>query len=231
MSSVYVALYKKWSLIMLFVGITGSEGKIETANIISSIVNPSGKKVCINDSLCINNLDSAKLKSYIDKLAKDGVDIFLLKLSSTDFEWALSNKICFDIIIFTGKFEKRSLEAKGYYPSIGVIQQLLDSKGIAIVNVDDSELLSLLQGIKKCILTYGFNSKASVTTSSIGDSLLKDGVICCLQRTIFANNGSVIEPQEYKINVNSEINEIHNILAAASFALVNGIDLNNVNSI
>ena len=50
-----------------------------------------------------------------------------------------------------------------------------------------------ITGIKCPTVTYGFNSKASITTSSIGDTVSEDNVICYLQRTISANNGLMIE--------------------------------------
>jgi UDP-N-acetylmuramate-alanine ligase len=105
---------------------------------------------------------------------------------------------------------------------------LLDEKGTAIVNVDESELIQFLQGMKHYIVTFGFNSKASITTSSIGDFLFKDNFMCCLQRTISTRNGMLIEPQEYKIRLETGELNTYDVLAAATFAIVNGVDLNSV---
>ncbi|HEX3028401.1 MAG TPA: glutamate ligase, partial [Clostridia bacterium] len=96
--------------------------------------------------------------------------------------------------------------------------------------VDDSELISFLQGMKHYFITYGFNSKASLTTSSIGDSVFKDEFLCCLQRSIPTNNGMLVEPQEFRLNVQPEYMDPYSVLAAAAFAVVNGIDLNLLNN-
>ena len=61
---------------------------------------------------------------------------------------------------------------------------IISEKGVAIVNSDDNDLSSFLSGIKHYIVTYGFNLKASITTSSVGDFMDKDDIMCCLQRTI-----------------------------------------------
>ncbi len=216
---------------MIFAGIAGSEGKIETAVHINSIFSSSGKKISVVDSRNITALDSKRFKNFIGELEKNKVDILILKLGISDIAGFLNRDIHFDIMIFTGKLESMPDSSGDEYSAmVERAYQLLDEKGIAIVNVDDNELVDILRGMKHHILTYGFNSKASITTSSIGDSVFKDGLICCLQRTISASNGIVFEPQEYKLKLESDDQEIHNILAAASFALINGIDLNAVDT-
>jgi len=103
---------------------------------------------------------------------------------------------------------------------------LLKEKGIAIVNADDNELNKFFKDIKHYIVTYGFNLKASMTTSSIGDLVAKDNMLCCLQRRIYTKNGTVIEPQEFKVKTDLESVDPNNVLAAATFVLVNGFDIN-----
>ncbi len=106
---------------------------------------------------------------------------------------------------------------------------LMDEKGIIIVNADDSEIIQFLHGLKYYTITYGFNSKASITTSSIGDDVYKENFMCCLQRTISVKDGLLIEPQEYRIKITSNDFDSYSVLAAATFAIVNGVDLNAVN--
>jgi UDP-N-acetylmuramyl tripeptide synthase len=202
---------------MLIAGIIGSEGKLQTANLINSFLTSTGKRISIVDTKNLLGYDYKRIKAYLHELDKNNTDILLLKMNMEDTDLFLSNDMHFDIMIYTDKVE-----------DIPVFSLMAD-KGVAIVNVDDSDLISLLQGMKHHFVTYGFSTKASITTSSIGDPLFTDGFICCLQRTISARNGAVIEPQEYKLNLESNEFDIHNVLAAASFAIVNGIDLNRIN--
>ena len=214
---------------MLIAGIFGSKGKLQTAAIISSMLAAQGEKVSVIDSTRLPAMDGSKIKAYIAELEKNSVDLLLLKIELADIDRLLSDGLQFDILIYTDKAEDGlDFEKPEYKNKVKQIISLMADKGVAIVNVDDNELIRLLQGMKHRFVTYGFNTKASVTTSSIGDSVFKDGFICCLQRSISARNGKIIEPQEYKLQLESGEFDSHNVLAAASFAIINGIDLNNI---
>jgi UDP-N-acetylmuramyl tripeptide synthase len=144
----------------------------------------------------------------------------------------IPDEIHFDIVIYTDRAEEpAALTGQDYSGKMENVFSHISEKGIAIVNVDDIELINLLKGLKLRFVTYGFNTKASITTSSTGDNIFKDSFICCLQRTISTRGGSVIEPQEYKLRVDSDEFDNRNLLAAASFAIINGIDLNQINEI
>jgi UDP-N-acetylmuramate-alanine ligase len=212
---------------MLIAGIIGSEGKQQTAGLISSILTSRGKRVSVVDSKNLLELDKKRIKAYIGELGKNNTDILLLKINLADIDSFLVNDLHFDIMIYTDRAEKTpEPDHMRYSAAMGRFFSLMSDKGVAIVNADDSGLLSLLQGLKQHVVTYGFNTKASITTSSVGDSVLENNFICCLQRTISARNGAVIEPQEYKLELEASGFDTHSVLAAASFAIVNGIDLN-----
>jgi len=214
---------------MLIAGILGSEGKLQTASIISSMLTSKGDKVSIIDPAGMPGIDSKRIRAYIGELEKNNVDILILKMNITEAFEYLPDDIRFDILIYTDKSSSNPSEEKAEYSAIlEKVFSMLAEKGVAIVNVDDAELIQLLKGKKHRFITYGFNTKASVTTSSVGDTVFKDGFICCLQRSVSTRGGRVIEPQEYKIGLNTGEGEFdcHNLLAAASFAIINDIDLN-----
>ncbi len=218
-----------WGCKMLIAGIIGSEGKLQTAGLINSIVASKGKKVSVIDSASLLGLEGNRIKAYVSELKKNNVDLLLLKTGISDVDKFLSDEVQFDIVIYTDKAEDiAESDRREYSEKMGRLFSHMAVKGVAIVNVDDSDLISLLKGMKHKFVTYGFNTKASITTSSIGDTVFKDGFICCLQRSISTRNGKVIEPQEYKLNLESNEFDSHNVLAAASFAIINGIDLNNI---
>lgn len=214
---------------MLIAGIIGSEGKVQTASLINSILASKGKKVSVIDAASLPGLDGRRIKAYISELEKNNVDLLLIKTGISDVDKFLFDEVQFDVVIYTDKAE--DITRNDYPERIERVFSLMADKGIAIVNVDDSDLISLLQGMKHSFVTYGFNTKASITTSSIGDTLFKDSFICCLQRSISTRSGKMIEPQEYKLKLETSEFDSHNVLAAASFAIINGIDLNNLNNI
>lgn len=212
---------------MLIAGIIGSEGKLQTAGLISSILTSKGKRLSVVDSKNLLELDPKRIKAYIAELVKNNTEILLLKVNVTDIDSLLMNDLHFDIMICTDRAEKPlELDHTGYSESMGRFLSLMADKGVLIVNADDNGLLSLLQGLKHHVVTYGFNTKASITTSSVGDPMLENSFICCLQRTISTRTGDIIEPQEYKLELEANGFDTHNVLAAASFAIINGIDLN-----
>lgn len=212
---------------MLIAGILGSEGKLQTASIINSILTSNGEKVSVIDSASMLGLDSKRIRAYISELEKNNVDLLLFKTELSDIDKFFSDEVQFDILIYTDSVEDSSLIEKSQYAQkLERIFSLMADKGVAIVNMDDGDLIGILQGMKHRFITYGFNPKASVTTSSIGDTVFKEGFICCLQRSISTHTGKVVEPQEYKLHLEAGEFDSHSVLAAASFAILNGIDLN-----
>lgn len=221
---------------MIIAGILGYKGKIQTANLVNSILSSFGKKTSVIDSKSLTELDPILIKKYIAELEKNNTDILVWKLDITDIEHQALQEISFDIIIYTddtgnthdtGNVDNRNETWQEKRKKlIRQVFNMVNEKGVLIINMDDINLLQILEGIESHIITYGFNSKASITTSSVGDSVFDSSFICCLQKTISARNGEIIEPQEYRLNIDSSRVDRHNILAAAAFAIVNGIDLN-----
>lgn len=212
---------------MLIAGIINYADSCETANLVNLIMSETGVKVSIVDSKLLSELDCKRINSYISELDKNNTDILLLKLNLNDVDKEFLNFINFDIIIHSEKSDVLN-ESKHKFANMWK-QKLFSSlkdNGTVIVNIDDTDLVEYLQRMKYNIITYGFNSKACITASSIGDTISNSSFICCQQKIICAKNGKKVEPQEYKIEIeNTNANE-YDLLAAASFAIANGIDLN-----
>lgn len=212
---------------MLVAGIIGRDEECRTTNLINDIFSTAGKKVSIIDAKDLIGLDARLIKSYVNELEKNNVEVLILKINIFDIENEIFNYLHFDIMIYNDSANHLSdLNTESYAALMRRVFSFLDEKGTAIVNVDYNELIKFLQGLNRYVVTYGFNPKASITASSTGDNLLKNSFMCCLQRTISARNGELVEPQEYRINVESDEVDAYNVLAAASFAIVNGVDLN-----
>lgn len=217
---------------MIVAGIVGHQGKIQTANLINSILSLTGKKVSVINSKSLAGLGSRLMKNYICELEKNNTDILVIKIDISDVADYTFNDLHFDVIIYTDQSDELSESEKQNHERImRCIFKMIDEKGVAIINIDEGDALRLLEGARNHIVTYGFNSKASITTSSVGDSVFDDSFICCLQKTISAKDGQVIEPQEYRLNFCQDDIDRHSLLAAATFAIVNGIDLNALNGV
>lgn len=210
---------------MLIAGILGSEGKWQTAGIISSILASKGKKVSVIDPAGMPGINSERISAYVSELEKNNIGILILKMNTPEIDKFLPDDIRFDILVCDRAGSCKN-NKRAYSDNLKKVFSKMADKGIAIVNVDDSDLIKLLEGMKHRFVTYGFNSKACVTASSIGDTVYKEGFICCLQRSVSTRDGKVMEPQEYKIRLETGGFDCHNLLAAAAFAIVNGIDPN-----
>ncbi len=211
---------------MLVTGIVGGADKAQTADLICSIFSSAGEKISVIDSGSITGLDKKKLNSYIEELRKNQTYVLLIKTDIRDIEKDFFENLNFDIMLYTDKADDLySVDDEHYVALMRKVFSMVDEKGTLIVNADDVDSISFLQGMKYYTITYGFNRKSSVTTSSMGDNVFKDGFIYCLQRSITAKNGLVFEPQEYKLNIDQHKYDGRNILAAVTFVLVCGIDI------
>lgn len=215
---------------MLIAGIIGDRDINSTANLINSFLTSTGRRISIVDSKSLAELDPKRIKSYTEELNKNNIDILIFKINTYDVEKEIFNNIHFDIMVYTDKAD--DLKEKAVICSKRLIKrlfELLHDKSISIINVDEAELVKFFDDMNSCIITYGFNSRASITASSIGDMFCKNNIMCCLQRTIATRTGVLIEPQEYKVRVEVNEPDAYNILAAASFAIVSGVDLSTLN--
>ncbi|HRC67968.1 MAG TPA: Mur ligase family protein, partial [Bacteroidales bacterium] len=155
---------------MLITGIIGQDDKEKTANIINSILHNSQKRISILDSKNLSSLNAKQVKSYLAELERNNIDILILKIDLTDIMSEIYDFLRFDIIVFTDKADEINGEMEqNYLELMKRAFSLLNEKGIAIVNADDNDLSKFFKDIKHYIVTYGFNLKASMTTSSIGD--------------------------------------------------------------
>ena len=210
---------------MLITGIIGQDCKMQTANLINFILSASGKKVSIFDIKNFANTDH--IEDYLSELQKKNVDILICRISANHDLKNIIGYMNFDVMICEDKADDiKEIGIWNYTTMIKDVFSLLSGKGTFIVNVDNIELIKMLYGKGLYTVTYGFNPKASITTSSVGDDLSQENFMCCLQRSISTRIGNIIEPQEYRINIYSQELDPYNILAAASFAIVNDVDLN-----
>ena len=79
--------------------------------------------------------------------------------------------------------------------------------------------IDIINNMKLNVITFGFNSKSTITASSVEDIFL-----ICLQRKIVNVFGEVIEPQELKVKIDDGklSNSSHNLMGIASILLIYG---------
>lgn len=81
--------------------------------------------------------------------------------------------------------------------NIEKIKHVITKSKILIINGEDEKLYKIIKesNLKDVyVLTYGFNSKSTLTVSSIDN--LENKVVCFLQRSILNIDNELIEPKE-----------------------------------
>lgn len=99
------------------------------------------------------------------------------------------------------------------------LNEILKNSKYVILNADIESNLEELEGVKLNIITFGFNSKSTITASSV-----EENFIICLQRKIIDIEKRVIEPQEIEVKMIDKkmSSRHHNLMGMASILLIYG---------
>lgn len=92
--------------------------------------------------------------------------------------------IKFETILLAREFKK-----------VDILKKMLKETKYLIVNSDIETNLNVLDNLELTVITYGFNSKATITASSVTD----EEMLICVQRSLVDKNGKRIEPQEMNV--------------------------------
>lgn len=118
----------------------------------------------------------------------------------------LKQKIENENVVFIN--EKNIENIKNIKFKIIVLNKGIDNKNIKnillnaeylILNSDINVKIDLIENLDLKVITYGFNSKSTVTASSVTE----EKMLICVQRNIINIKGKKIEPQE--INIEKDI--------------------------
>lgn len=81
------------------------------------------------------------------------------------------------------------------------LRKIIADAKLILLNTDIQMNLETLNNLNLTIITYGFNSKSTFTVSSIEEN----HIIICLQRNIYNNKRIEIEPQEFRVEIEENI--------------------------
>lgn len=152
----------------------------------------------------IGIVTDTKSESYIKRIQNNNnifnkYHIIFIKEKSID---NIKN-IKFETIIINREFnEEQSLS------------KLIAKSKYLIINEDIDMAISLLNDVSSNIITYGFNSKSTITMSS----LTEDSIQICVQRNILSKQNE-IEQQEISLSKEAE-SEAYDIMLLISMLLV-----------
>lgn len=163
------------------IGVTGTDGKTTTANLIYSILKEAGLKAALISTVSakigdkeydtgfhVSTPDSLALQSYLKRAKNDGVTHLVLEVTSH----SLDQHRVFGIPFAVGVLTNISREHLDYHKTMERYMlakaRLLKNSRIVVLNKDDDSF-SFYSGLlkKKKILTYSLSDKNSYTPSSI----------------------------------------------------------------
>ena len=142
----------------------------------------------------------------------------LLLKSNYKFEYGHSSD---DIVCYCNESKIVHSYIENY--NIEDIKSLLRKSKICIINSDKGDLNSLLSDLQDSIvITYGLNSKSTITISSCNVDENID-VNLCLQRDIVHLNNNKVEPFEFNIQLLSDDESLlYPILSSSTLNLLLG---------
>lgn len=102
------------------------------------------------------------------------------------------------------------------FKNIDALKKLLKNTKYLVVNTDLKNNLKLLGELNLTVITYGFNSKATITISSS----VEDKILVCLQRDMEDKNKNVIEAQEIEFKEDKQ--NINNLMGITAILIIYG---------
>lgn len=117
--------------------------------------------------------------------------------------------------LFNIKFDFLIIDKNIFNNNDDLVKIILNSSRI-IVNADYDENLEPIKNLKLNVITYGMNSKATLTLSSVNDN----EVLLSLQRAIKSYKKELIEPQEIKISGKNLSKNLYMEMILAIFLII-----------
>ena len=135
-----------------------------------------------------NQKNELFIKEKLENITPDSIIIFITEKNIDNIK-----NIKFETILLDTQIIKKKKE----------IRKIISSCKYLVLNNDMEIDDSIIESMDLTIITYGFNGKSTFTISSIDENKL----IICLQRIIFKENDIQIEPQEYEVRINENVDK------------------------
>ena len=176
MSKIAANFYNNPSKNLNIIGITGTNGKTTTTQIVDHIIKSNNKTSSSLGTLGFNTPsgmistgfttpESIELQQILDTIKKGGIKYVPMEISSHAIELYRTNDVDVDIAIFTNighdhlDFHK---SIDNYFNAKLKLFTKLNKNSLAILNYDDPYTEKIIRKINCNYLTYGFNNDADL---------------------------------------------------------------------
>jgi UDP-N-acetylmuramoyl-L-alanyl-D-glutamate--2,6-diaminopimelate ligase len=172
---------------MIMIGITGTNGKTTTTNLVAAVLSASGMKTGLIGTI-YNRIgdrtipvkhttpESLDLQRLLSEMVADGVNICVMEVSSHALALNRVDGCEFDVAVFTNltqdhldfhKSMEDYLETKLKLFSSPAGAGRKSGKKYAVINADDSKAPIIAKAAGGCVYTYGINCPADVWAENI----------------------------------------------------------------
>jgi len=225
--------YKNPSKELKVVGVTGTNGKTTVTYILESILKAAGFKAGVIGTINyrFNNImlqaknttpGPVELQSILSSMVKEKNSYCAMEVSSHALDQERVRGIDFHSAIFTNitqdHLDYHKTIAKYFLAKARLFKGLFSSS-FAVLNYDDKYFLALKKMTKARVITYGLGAKAQVRASDIKYGLSFTDFLLTFPK----------EEMKIKTPLIGRHN-LYNLLAAASWAYQEGIDLRIIKS-
>jgi UDP-N-acetylmuramoyl-L-alanyl-D-glutamate--2,6-diaminopimelate ligase len=231
-------LYRFPSTRIIVIGITGTNGKSTTVQLMTDILKQAGISVAsmssvrfqIKEEVSKNKLKMTmpgrfKLQKFLRQAVNNGCQYAILEVTSEGIKQFRHKFINFKTVIFTN-LEKEHIESHGSFENYKQAKKKLfniPNIKTSIINLDDSYADFFLDSPIKEKWGYGIKSKIQDQKSKIESQNLK--IVKAEEMQLFNDHSEfTVKGQKFSIPLIGEFN-IYNSLAAISFGLSQGIGL------
>lgn len=173
---------------MRFIGVTGTDGKTTTTNMIYQILKSAGKKVDmvstinaqiggrkIDTGFHVTNPDPFLLQDLIKKSARADTEIFVLEVTSHGLDQYRDWGINFEVAVVTNVTEEH-LDYHGSWENYFKTKATLVAKAkVAVLNRDEDHYQRLAKFAKGQVITFGQNKIADFNPENCKCSLTIPG--------------------------------------------------------
>lgn len=101
-----------------------------------------------------------------------------------------------------------------------IVKNIIKKAKYLLINSDEQINIDLLENMNLNVITFGFNSKSTITASSVRD----EEILLCVQRNMKLITGNKIEPQEISIRKVEQKLPTNIMMGIATILLLYGIN-------
>lgn len=186
------------------IGVTGTNGKTTTTNMIKTVLNNAGRKCNVLNAQANSYLVHKKLRMLLD----EGCDSVVMEVPAQAIKYDVTAGILFDIGIFMNIDKNQALQndLKDFRQYLQCKSLLFKQCKIGIVNVDDEYCEDILDGHTCSVETFGFAAEAVIRAHD--NSVIEENNQKKISFSVSASSENV-----YELNLINEYN-IYNALAA-----------------